>query len=90
MILVVIAAAAMLTAAALLALVRMTLGPTVLDRIISLDVITAVAVGGIAVEAVLNEHSHTVPILVVLALMGFIGSTSVARFAAGPKREEER
>jgi multicomponent Na+:H+ antiporter subunit F len=90
MIVAIVAASVMLAAAALLALIRMTLGPTVLDRIISLDVITAVAVGGIAVEAILNQHSHTLPILVVLALVGFIGSTTVARFAAGPKREEDR
>ncbi|NED95047.1 cation:proton antiporter [Phytoactinopolyspora alkaliphila] len=85
----IIAAAVMLTAAALLALTRMTLGPTTLDRIISLDVITAIGVGGIAIEAILNQHSSTIPILVVLALVGFIGSTTVARFAAGPRRDDD-
>lgn len=79
--------AAMLVLAALMTLVRMTSGPTILDRIVALDVITAVIVGGLATEAVLNRHSDTVPILVVLSLVGFVGPTSVARFAAGKKRE---
>lgn len=90
MTIVITAAVAMLGLAALLAVVRMTLGPTILDRIISLDVITAVTVGGLATEAFVNQHSDTLPILVVLALVGFIGSTSVARFAPGPKREQNR
>lgn len=82
--------AAMLAVAAVLVLIRMTLGPTILDRIISLDVIVAVTVGGIALEAILNQHSDTLPILVVLSLVGFIGSASVARFAAGPRQGEKQ
>lgn len=87
MTIVIVISVVMLVLAAIMALVRMTSGPTILDRIVALDVITAVIVGGLATEAVLNRHSDTVPILVVLALVGFIGSTSVARFAAGRKRE---
>lgn len=83
-------AAIMLGLAAVLAVVRMTLGPTILDRIVSLDLVAAVTVGSLATEAFLHRHSDTIPILVVLALVGFIGSTSVARFAPGPKRENKR
>ncbi|WP_031507993.1 monovalent cation/H+ antiporter complex subunit F [Streptomyces megasporus] len=86
---VVVVSVVMLAVAAVLAMLRMALGPTVLDRIVSLDVIAAVTIGGLAAEAVLNRHPDTIPILVVLSLVGFIGSTSVARFGmgAGPERE---
>ncbi|MGH8823898.1 MAG: monovalent cation/H+ antiporter complex subunit F, partial [Jiangellaceae bacterium] len=37
-------------------------------------------------EAAVNRHATTLPILVVLSLVGFVGSVSVARFAAGEVR----
>lgn len=74
--------AAVLTVAAVLVLVRMTIGPTMLNRIVAMDVLIAIMVAGLALEAVLNENTTTLPILVVLSLVGFVGSVSVARFAA--------
>ena len=69
-----------LTAAAVLLAIRIALGPTMLDRVIALDVLVAVFIVGIAAEAVANRHTSTLPILVVLSLAGFVGSVSVARF----------
>ena len=71
---------AMLTAAAVLLTIRIALGPTMLDRVIALDVLVAVLIAAIAVEAAANRHTTTLPILVVLSLAGFVGSVSVARF----------
>ena len=34
----------------------------------------------------MNRHATTLPILVVLSLVGFVGAVSVARFAAGEAR----
>ena len=79
---VVAACTAMLGTAALLALLRAAKGPTMLDRVIALDVIVAIVVIGLAVEAAANRHATTLPVIVVLALVGFVGSVSVARFAA--------
>lgn len=78
----------MLAVAAALVLVRMTLGPTMLNRVVAMDVFIAIVVCGLAVEAALNQHSTTLPILVVLSLVGFVGSVSVARFAARDKKDE--
>lgn len=69
--------------AAILLLVRMSLGPTMLDRVIALDVMVAVIIGGLALEAAIDRDNTTLPILVVLSLLGFIGSVSVARFTQG-------
>jgi multicomponent Na+:H+ antiporter subunit F len=69
--------------AALLLVIRVSLGPTTLDRAVALDVLVAVTICGLALEAAVNRHSTTLPILVVLSLVGFVGSVSVARFTRG-------
>lgn len=75
--------AAILGLAALLLLARMTMGPTMLDRTIALDVLVAVGICGLALEAALNQNTTTLPILLVLTLLGFVGSVSIARFSRG-------
>jgi multicomponent Na+:H+ antiporter subunit F len=69
--------------AALLLVVRIALGPTMLDRVVALDELLAVTICGLALEAAVNRHTSTLPILVALALLGFIGSVSIARFTRG-------
>lgn len=60
--------------------VRMTIGPTVLDRAVSFDVLVSIAIIGLALEAAVNRHTDTLPVLLVLTLLGFVGSVSIARF----------
>jgi multicomponent Na+:H+ antiporter subunit F len=69
--------------AALLLVARISLGPTMLDRVVALDVLVAVIICGLAVEAAVHRHATTLSILVVLSLLGFVGSVSVARFSPG-------
>jgi multicomponent Na+:H+ antiporter subunit F len=64
-----------------LTLVRLLRGPSTLDRAVATDVLLAVMVAGIAAEAAYSRDSTALPVLVVLAILGFIGSVSVARFA---------
>jgi multicomponent Na+:H+ antiporter subunit F len=73
----------LLGVASLLLLSRIALGPTMLDRIVALDVLVAVIICGLALEAAVHQHTTTLPILVVLSLLGFVGSVSVARFSPG-------
>lgn len=79
---VVAVSAAMLLVGAALAVVRIERGPSMLDRTIALDVLTATLVAVIALEAAWNKRTDTLPILVVLAMVGFVGSVTIARFAA--------
>ncbi|MDP3968261.1 MAG: monovalent cation/H+ antiporter complex subunit F [Nocardioides sp.] len=60
--------------------VRMTVGPTVLDRAVSFDVLVSITIIGLALEAAVNRHTDTIPVLLVLTLLGFVGSVSIARF----------
>jgi len=74
---------AMLSVAAVCVVARMTMGPTLLDRAVALDVFVAIGICALALEAALNRHTFTLPILLVLTLLGFVGSVSVARFTHG-------
>ncbi|MBO4209798.1 monovalent cation/H+ antiporter complex subunit F [Micromonospora echinofusca] len=75
----------LLSGAALLALARIVRGPSLLDRVIAADVLLSAMVGAVCAEAVLNRHATTLPILVVLALLGFVNSVAVVRFVVGEK-----
>ncbi|GAB2466510.1 hypothetical protein GCM10027063_04120 [Promicromonospora xylanilytica] len=83
-------ATALLALGALLAVVRMERGPSMLDRTVAFDVLTTALVGAIAVEAAISRRTESVPILVVLSMVGFIGSVTVARFAAVEPSKQER
>lgn len=70
----------MLTVAALLTVVRMVLGPTVLNRALASDVLVAIVVCALGLEAVVSRHSTTLPILITVSLLGFVGTVATARF----------
>lgn len=65
-----------------LCIVRIVRGPTMLDRTVAADVFVAASAGAIGIEAAVERHDTTLSILVVLALVGFLSSVSIARFAA--------
>lgn len=84
---VVAAALAMLSVAALLVLVRLLRGPTVPDRVVALDALLLVVVSGIAVAAAGTGNGAFLGVLVAVALLGFVGTASVARLGLrGPDR----
>ena len=86
MIVVGVAVSALLFAAASLVLVRIVRGPTTLDRIVAVDVLLAIVICAIAAEAAYTRDATSLPILVVLSILGFIGSVSVARFSPRSRR----
>ncbi|CCH77044.1 Multiple resistance and pH regulation protein F (modular protein) [Nostocoides japonicum T1-X7] len=74
---------AFLSVAAVLAAVRIARGPSMPDRAVALDTLVAVFIAGLGAEAAYNRHASTLPVLVVLSLVGVVGSVSVARYATG-------
>lgn len=60
--------------------VRMTIGPTVLDRAVAFDVLVSITIIALALEAAIARSTDTLPVLLVLTLLGFVGSVSIARF----------
>lgn len=85
-----IISAALLAVGAVLTVVRVARGPSSLDRIIALDVISNILIITVALDAAVNLRSETVPILAALALVGFISSVAVARFASVEPEDARR
>jgi multicomponent Na+:H+ antiporter subunit F len=69
-----------LSVAAALFLLRLIRGKSLADRIISLDALLGVVVSGIAVLAARTGSGIFLDALVVAALLGFVGTVTVARF----------
>jgi multicomponent Na+:H+ antiporter subunit F len=74
---------ALLGGGALLALVRLALGPSLLDRVVATDTLLVIISAGLAVYAALERDPTVVPVLVVVALLAFVGSVSIARYVGG-------
>lgn len=66
--------------AGLLCVLRLVRGPSLADRIVALDALLIVIVSGIGVEAARTGDGTYLDVLVVAALLGFVGTVNVARF----------
>lgn len=87
----IVAAAAMLMlgAAAALVLVRIYRGPNNLDRIIATEILLIIVIAGIAMESVWHRTSTSLPLLMILGLVSFVGGVAVTRFMATSAEEAE-
>lgn len=74
---------AILGIAAVVAIIRIARGPSILDRVVGADVLIAVVIAALVLEAVVHRHSTTIPVMLVLSLVGFSGAVSVARLVGG-------
>lgn len=72
-------AAAGLGLAALLALVRVLLGPTLLDRLVALDVLLVLLVCLLVMRAVHVRDTTVVVLVLAVGLVGFLSSLAVVR-----------
>ncbi|HVL84720.1 MAG TPA: monovalent cation/H+ antiporter complex subunit F [Pseudonocardia sp.] len=77
---------ALLGLGALFCLIRAVLGPTALDRVVALDVFLVVVAAGIVVRFAGPQAELTVVVLLVIALLAFVGSASVARLVERRER----
>ncbi|WP_396642633.1 monovalent cation/H+ antiporter complex subunit F [Microbacterium sp.] len=68
--------------AALLALVRVVIGPSILDRVVASDVLLTEVMCILGADMVINQHTRSLPVLLIIAAVGVFGSISVARFVA--------
>jgi multicomponent Na+:H+ antiporter subunit F len=70
-----------LAAAAILALLRAVRpGVSLADRVVALDVFLTIIVTGIAVAAIRAGSALFLDVLVVVSLLGFVATITVARF----------
>lgn len=84
---VLVVTAVILSLAAAGAIVRIAIGPSLLDRVLASDVLLAILGAALAIDMAMNRHLNNLMLLVALAVIGFIGSVTVARFVA-ERREQ--
>ncbi|MHA7286904.1 monovalent cation/H+ antiporter complex subunit F [Arthrobacter sp. MDT3-44] len=71
--------------AAALALYRAVRGPSILDRVLALDVVLAIIGAALVLNMVVHGHLDNLILLVAISLIGFVGSVTVARFVTDRK-----
>ena len=64
----------------LLTTFRVVRGPTLPDRVLALDMLTAIAIGFIAVLGIRTGAGYYVDIAIALGLVGFLATVAFARF----------
>lgn len=79
---------ALLSLAGLLTLLRVVRGPRTLDRILAVDVLVVLIVAGTSVGMAMSLRGIYIALIVVVALLGFLGTISVVRLVE--RREEYR
>jgi multicomponent Na+:H+ antiporter subunit F len=68
------------SAAMLLALVRLIIGPSLADRVLALDLMATIAVAIVAVYAMAYEQPLLLDVAAVLALVAFVGTIAFALY----------
>ena len=68
--------------AALLTLWRIIVGPSILDRAVASDVLMTLVMCVLGAEMAINQHTRTLPVLLIIAAVGVFGSIAIARFVA--------
>lgn len=69
-------------AAALLTVVQIVRGPSILDRAVASDVLLTEVMCVLGADMAINGHTRSLPVLLIIAAIGVFGSISVARFVA--------
>lgn len=73
---------AVFAAAALVTLWRIVRGPSILDRAVAADVLLTEVMCVLGADMVFGHHTRTLPVLLVIAAVGVVGSIAIARFVA--------
>jgi multicomponent Na+:H+ antiporter subunit F len=70
-----------LSVAIVLAFIRLVRGPSLMDRVTSLELIASLVAGIVAVYAIGTDQPALIDVAIALALVAFIGAVAFARFA---------
>lgn len=69
------------------ALYRIIRGPSILDRMVASDVLLVTVICALLVDMAYRRHTDTLPVVLVLAMLGFVGAVGVARFVSNEAPE---
>ena len=71
---------ALLAIAAVVAFVRVLRGPTLPDRVVSIDLVGVLVVGMTVVAAAVTGEAAFLDVAMVIALVSFVGTIAYARY----------
>lgn len=76
----IVCAFVLLTAAGACFIYRLVIGPSLADRVLALDGVLVVGASSLAVNALRTGSGAFLPVLIVITLVGFVGTSIAARF----------
>lgn len=79
---------ALLVVAAVITMLRLVQGPSVADRMVALDTMIFLAVGGLGIYIVRTRDTIYLPVLVIAVLTAFLGTVVVARYIEAENRDD--
>lgn len=71
----------MVMASIVIALVRLAIGPSLPDRVVALDMMTVLIVAFCGLFAIFSGVAAFLDVAVIVALIGFLATVALARFA---------
>lgn len=83
-----IAIGAVFAVAALMTIIRMVKGPSILDRAVASDVLLTMVLCIMGADAVATGRTETLPAMLVISATGILGTIAVARFVAKRDRKD--
>lgn len=78
----------LLSAALLLTVLRVVRGPSLPERVVALDLLTAITVGLIATTTIATDQAVFLDVAIVMALISFLGTTAFALYLARRLRDD--
>ncbi|HEY0033115.1 MAG TPA: cation:proton antiporter [Devosia sp.] len=78
-----------LGAALLISVIRIVIGPTLSDRVLSLDLLTVLVMGFVGALAIRTGLTLYIDIAIALALLGFLATVAFARYIISRRDQEE-
>ena len=82
-------AGSLFAAGALLALVRVVRGPSILDRMIASDVLLTTLILVLGADMVIRRHTDTIVLMLVLSAVAVFAIISVARYVSKQDRTDD-
>jgi len=71
------------------ALIRLVKGPSLADRVVALDMMTVTIISFCGVYAVFMDEPSFLDVAIVLALVGFLATVALARYAEKRLQQED-
>jgi len=68
--------------AAILCVIRIVRGPSILDRTVASDVLLTEVLCVLGADMALNGHTRNIPVMLIIAAVGVFASIAVARYVA--------